>query len=172
LSLSGGRLGGNPGRGNFSNLAARGPAPATPAAGRGNAPNLAGAMAALREPPANQFSFIFETGQHEMDGKGIPETSEWATKLGCGARVRKADVADTKPGYVYDTRRQDPGSDAWGRTPKGGSAEIFEYQHCSGGRIVADVIRENKKDTEGVEPHTNQKLIKIMISPKPTKRAP
>jgi len=60
-------------------------------------------MAALREPPENEFSFIYETGQNEMDAKGIPETSAWAEKLGCGARVRKADVVDAKPGYVYDS---------------------------------------------------------------------
>jgi hypothetical protein len=168
LSLSGGRLGANPGRGDFSNLAARGPAPATPApaAGRGATPNPAGAAAALREPPANEFSFIYETGQMEMDAKGLPETSAWAEKLGCSARVRKADVVDTTGGLVFDTRNQNPASTGWGRLPRPGSAEVFEYPHCKGGRIVADVIRMDKGHTEGLEPHVTEALIKLMLSAK------
>jgi pimeloyl-ACP methyl ester carboxylesterase len=156
LSLSGGRLGANPGRGNFSNLTARGPAPT----GRGNAPNP---LAAL---PDSEFSFIYETGQHEMDSKGLPETSAWAEKLGCGARVRKPDVVDTKAGYVYDSTRQDPGSDGWGRLPRPGTAEVFEYPNCSSGRIVADVVRESKGHTEGLEPHVTEQLIQLMLSAK------
>jgi len=179
LSLSGGRLGGTPGRGSFSNLTAgRGPAPGTApvAAGAGNGPgraggvNLGAAMAALREPPSNQFSFIYETGQNEMDNKGMPETSEWAQKLGCGARVRKPDIVDTKAGYVYDSTRQDPGSDAWGRLPRPGAAEVFEYPHCKSGRIVADVIREGKGHTEGLEPNVTEQLIKLMLSAKKQER--
>jgi pimeloyl-ACP methyl ester carboxylesterase len=176
LSLSGGRLGANPGRGNFSNLTiGRGPAPASapassttaaPAPGRAGGPDLAAAAAALRELPSNEFSFIYETGRNEMDSKGIPETSEWAQKLGCGPRVRKADVVDTKPGYVYDSTRQDPGSDAWGRLPRPGTAEVFEYPHCKGGRIVADVIRADKGHTEGLEPDVTEQLVKLMLSAK------
>jgi pimeloyl-ACP methyl ester carboxylesterase len=168
LSLSGGRLGENPGRGNFSNLtapgAARGPAPDSP--GRAGTPNPAAAMSALREPPSNEFSFIYETGRNEMDSKGLPETSAWAQKLGCGARVRKTDVVDTKPGYVYDATRQDPGSDGWGRLPRPGTAEVFEYPHCKGGLIVADVVRESKGHTEGLEPSVTEQLIKLMLSAK------
>jgi hypothetical protein len=164
LSLSGGRLGANPGRGNFSNLtapgAARGPQP-----GRGGA-GLGAAMAALRELPGSEFSFIYETGQNEMDQKGIPETSAWAEKLGCGAREREKDVVDTKAGYVYDSTRQDPGSDGWGRLPRPGMAEVFEYPHCRGGRVVADVIREGKGHTEGLEPQVTEELIRLMLSAK------
>jgi hypothetical protein len=170
LSLSGGRLGANPGRGNFSNLTAapRPAAPAGDAAKAGAQPARAGgnALTALREPPDNEFSFIYETGQNEMDAKGIPETSAWAEKLGCGARMRKADVLDTKPGYVYDSTRQDPGSDGWGRLPRPGTAEVFEYPHCKGGRIVADVVRESKGHTEGLEPQVTEELIKLMLSAK------
>ena len=100
------------------------------AGGRGTAPALT-AAAQLRELPANEFSFIYETGQNEMDTKGLPETSDMGRKLGCGARVRKADIVDTQAGYVYDSTRQDPGSDAWGRLPRPGTAELFEYPHCA-----------------------------------------
>src|SRR5580704_18379360 len=75
LSLSGGRLGGAPGRGHFSNLTGRGPTPAAPSASSSSTPPpaVSAAAAALREPPTNEFSFIYETGQNEMDSKGIPE---------------------------------------------------------------------------------------------------
>src|SRR5262245_15872234 len=75
LSLSGGRLGGNPGRGDFSNLF-RGAAP--PGGGRAAAPAAGGREGAppLAPPPpglpATDFSFIYESGQREADDKGIP----------------------------------------------------------------------------------------------------
>ncbi|MBI3210778.1 MAG: alpha/beta hydrolase [Candidatus Solibacter usitatus] len=165
LSLSGGRLGGSPGRGSFTNLAPRAQAP-TPGAGQPPAAGLAAAAAALREPPANDFSFIFTTGQFEMDEKGLPESSTWAARYGCGPRVRKADTADTKAGYVYDSTRQNPGSDAWGRLPRPGAAQVFVYPSCKGGRVVADVVRMNKGHTEGLEPHVSEQLIQLMLSAK------
>lgn len=116
--------------------------------------------------PDGKFSFIYETGQHEMDAKGMPETSDWAAKFGCGARARRADVVDTKAGYVYDGTRQDPGSDAWGRLPRPGTADVFEYPNCKDGRVVADVIRVDKGHTEGLEPHVTEQLIKLMLSAK------
>ena len=104
-----------------------------------------------------------------MDEKGIPETSEWAQKLGCGARVKKADAVDSKPGYVYDSTRQDPGSDAWGRLPRPGTAEIFEYPGCKSGRIVADVVRVSKGHTEGLEPNVTEQIVKLMLAAKKRK---
>src|SRR5215470_8104928 len=99
LSLSGGRLGGQPGR-----APTWGP-PRTTAPGAtpsGVTPSsMASAMAALREPPAADFSFIYETGQREMDDKGIPETSAWAAKYNCGSRRAPQEIVDTKSGYVY-----------------------------------------------------------------------
>lgn len=162
LSLSGGRLGENPGRGDFSNLTARAGA-AAPATPRPPAAAMARPAATL---PSNEFSFIYETGQMEMDAKGLPETSAWAQRLGCSARIRKADVVDTTPGLVYDTRNQNPASTGWGRLPRPGTAEVFEYPHCKGGRIVADVIRMDKGHTEGLEPHVTETLIKLMLSAK------
>jgi len=184
LSLSGGRLGGNPGRGgNFG--PPRAPSPASPpassdtaapaSANQANAPSsdrpaipagIAAAAAALRESPTNDFSFIYETGQREMDDKGIPETSEWAAKYGCGARVRLPDVVDTQAGYVYDSTRQNPPNPAWGLLPRPGTAEVFEYPRCRNGRIVADVVRLDKGHTEGLEPHVSEQLIKLMLSAK------
>jgi hypothetical protein len=153
VSLSGGRVGGSPGRGDFG----RGPVTIP---GRGTARGPAGPPAL----PANDFSFIFETGQHEMDAKGIPEVSAWAEKEGCGARVRKTDIADTKAGYVYDGRPQEHPTDAWGRLPRPGTADVFEYPHCKDGRIVLDVVRESKGHTEGLEPHVTEQIVKLMLS--------
>jgi hypothetical protein len=120
--------------------------------------------------PEGTFSFIYETGQNEMNDKGLPETSAWAAKLGCSARVREKDIVDSKAGYVYDSTRQDPGSDGWGRLPKPGTAEVFEYPKCEGGRIVADVVREAKGHTEGLEPAVTEELIKLMLSAKAPKK--
>jgi hypothetical protein len=170
LSLSGGRLGGSPGRaGNFGRPA--GP-PAMPAATTNPAPApaatpaLGAALAALREPPANDFSFIYTTGQLEIDAKGTPESSTWAAKYGCGARVRKPDIVDTKPGYVYDSTRQNPPNPSWGLLPRPGKAEVYQFANCKGGRVVADVVRIDKGHTEGLEPRVTEQLIKLMLSAK------
>ena len=175
LSLSGGRLGGSPGRaanfgpgrGTASTSTPGATATSTAPAGGRPAPaaGMAAAMAALREPPSTDFSFIYETGQREMDDKGLPETSAWAAKLDCGARVRRPDVVDTKAGYVYDTRERAP-NPSWGLQPRPGAAEVFEYPRCKGGRIVADVVRIDKGHTEGLEPHVTEQLIKLMLSAK------
>ncbi len=170
LSLSGGRLGGSPGRAStFGPPRAATPATSTTPASdaRPALPSgIAAAAATLREPPANDFSFIYETGQREMDDKGLPETSEWAARYSCGARVRKPDVEDTKAGYAYDSTRQNPPNPSWGLLPRPGTAEVFEYPHCKNGRVVADVVRVDKGHTEGLEPHVTEQLIKLMLSAK------
>jgi hypothetical protein len=168
LSLSGGRLGPTPPiPASFFTAARPGSAGAAPPPGvPTGAAGLAAAMAALREPPDATFSFIFETGEHELGDQPIPDASPWATKLGCRPRVRRADVVDTKGGYVYDSTRQDPGSDAWGRLPRAGTAEVFEYPRCKGGRVVADVVRMGKGHTEGLEPRVTEQLVKMMLSAK------
>ena len=171
LSLSGGRLGPTPplpasffprpaGAAASTTPAAPSSAPPAPPAG------FAAAMAALREPPAADFSFIFETGEHELGDQPIPEASTWATKYVCGARAHITDITDTKPGYVYDSTRQNPGSDAWGHLPRPGVAQVYEYAKCKDGRIVADVVRMGKGHTEGLEPQVTEELIKLMLSAK------
>jgi hypothetical protein len=169
LSLSGGRLGASPGRANFGAIgpgapgAGRGGAPA--GAGRGTAaPELAAAAAALREPPTADFSFIFETGQREMDDKGMPETSAWAAKFSCGSRLKPQEIVDTKAGYVYDGTRQNPPNPPWGLLPRPGKAEVYIYPNCKDGRVVADVVRLEKGHTEGLEPGITEELVKLMLS--------
>ena len=177
LSLSGGRLGGNPGRaGSFGppRAATRGercsgrhrcsvqlPAAAgTPPAG------MAAAAAALRELPAVEFSHIYAIGQREIDDKGVPEASQWAAKFACGARSKPEEIVDTKAGYVYDSTRQNPPNPAWGLPPGPGKAQVYRYTGCKDGIVVADVVRLEKGHTEGLEPKVTEELVKLMLSAK------
>jgi len=171
LSLSGGRLGGNPGRASFGPRPAAAATPAataTPAASPASAvpPAINAAMAALREPPVADFSFIYETGQREMDEKGLPDSSAWAVKYNCASRRAPTEVVDTKAGYVYDSTRQNPPNPAWGLPPSPGKAQVFVYPDCKDGRVVADVVRIDKGHTEGLEPKITEEMIKLMLSAK------
>jgi poly(3-hydroxybutyrate) depolymerase len=154
LSLSGGRLGPTP------------PLPESFFAGAGRATPARGGRGIPGAPqglPDGKFSFIFETGQHELGDVAIPAESPWAERLGCQARVRLTDVSDTKAGYVYDSTRQNPGSDAWGHLPRGGAAEVYEYPKCKDGRVVSDVVRIGKGHTEGLEPQITERLVRLML---------
>ena len=179
LSLSGGRLGGNPGRASTFGVGRPATptttAPAITASSGAAAPTtssastpsaMSSAMAALREPPAADFSFIYETGQREMDEKGLPESSSWAAKYSCGARSKPTEVVDTKAGYVYDSTRQNPPNPAWGLPPAPGKSQIFVYSGCKDGRVVADVVRLDKGHTEGLEPKITEEMVKLMLSAK------
>src|SRR6266545_1873428 len=164
LSLSGGRLGGNPGRSStFAPTGGGAPGAARPAAPGGAGP-MASAMAALREPPAADFSHIYATGQREIDEKGVPETSEWAKKYSCGPRLAPREIEDVKAGYVFDSTRLNLLRPGWGLLPAPGKAQVFAYQDCKEGRVVADVIRLEKGHTEGLEPKVTEELIKLMLS--------
>jgi hypothetical protein len=166
LSLSGGRLGGNPGR-----AATFGP-PRSAAAAPGSsstaptASAISAAMAALREPPATDFSFVYETGRREMDDKGLPDSSSWAAKYSCGPRSKPQEIVDTKAGYVFDGTRQNPPNPAWGLLPAPGKAEKYVYPDCKDGRVIADIVRLDKGHTEGLEPNVTEQLIKLMLSAK------
>ncbi|HUK90813.1 MAG TPA: alpha/beta hydrolase [Blastocatellia bacterium] len=179
LSLSGGRLGGNPGRNpSFgpprSPAAASSAGPARPTPEGAAAPStpaitpaaISAAMAALRELPSTDLSFIYTTGRREMDDKGLPETSELAARYNCGPRRGPEQIVDTKPGYVYDSTRQNPPNPSWGLLPAPGKAEVYVYPDCKDGRVFADVVRLDKGHTEGLEPNVTEELIKLMVSAK------
>ena len=99
-----------------------------------------------------------------MDEKGLPVASEWASKNGCGSRRKSEEIADAKAGYVYDSTRQNPPNPPWGLLPRPGTAQVFVYPNCTGGRVVADVVRLDKGHTEGLEPNVTETLVKLMIS--------
>jgi len=176
LSLSGGRIGGNPARGStFSPTAGGAPGAAAPGAatGAGARPGTPGGnnpvtslMASLRELPTADFSHIYTTGQREVDEKGVPETSEWAKKYSCGPRLAPREIDDAKAGYVFDSTRLNLLRPGWGLLPAPGKAQVFVYPDCKDGRVVADVVRLEKGHTEGLEPRVTEELIKLMLSAK------
>ncbi|HEU4390599.1 MAG TPA: alpha/beta hydrolase [Blastocatellia bacterium] len=168
LSLSGGRLGGSPGRSaTFAPTGGAAPAAAPGSGAAAPTPStMAAAMAALREPPAADFSFIYETGQREMDEKGLPDTSTWAAKYNCGPRQGPEEIVDGKAGYVYDSTRLNLLRPGWGLLPAPGKAQAYVYPACKDGRVVADVVRVDKGHTEGLEPKVTEELVKMMLSAK------
>lgn len=114
--------------------------------------------------PTCTFSHIYTTGELEI--VSLPETSEWADRLGCDARVREEDIEDTAPGYIYDSLAQRAPNPAWGLLPRGGTSEVFVYPNCDDGRVVADVVRMDKGHTEGLEPKVTERLVQLMVGAK------
>jgi pimeloyl-ACP methyl ester carboxylesterase len=165
VSLSGGRLGSKrediratiPGR---APPAAPATPPATPPAG----PPAGGLAADASVLPAKPFSFIYEAGEHEYTSAGVPKTSPWAQKLGCGPQSSPREVVDTKAGYVFDGRTQENRNKVWGLDPRPGKALIWTYPNCTDGRIVADISRLDKGHTEGLEPAITEEIIKLMLA--------
>jgi hypothetical protein len=76
------------------------------------------------------------------------------------------DVTDPKAGMVWDSTRQDPGTDGWGRYPRSGRAVVWTYPNCKDGRVVADVTRLQKGHTEGLEPNVTDKILALAVSAK------
>lgn len=166
ISLSGGRLGGNPGRAEGFGPP---PSPATDSAEvRGRAEQMRRmfqrAAELLATPPAGDLSFIYTTGERELDAAGVPATSMLAQRYGCGPRAGPDTVRDTRAGYVYDGSRQDPPNPAWGGPPGPGLAKVYTYPDCRDGRVLADVVRLGKGHTEGLEPNVTAKLVDLMVS--------
>ena len=108
--------------------------------------------------PDCDISYIFETGENEI--VALPETSPIAAKYHCAARERRADVVDDRKGYVSAAT---PGRGAsWGKEARPGTARVFVYPRCDGGRLVADVLRLDKGHTEGLEPRVTDTLVELM----------
>lgn len=165
VSLSGGRLGSK--REDIRAPIPRGtpPPPATPPAGSAAPPPGPGGLAADASIlPPKPFSFIYEAGEHEYTDAGVPKSSPWAAKLGCGSQNAPREVVDTRAGYVYDGRPQENRNGVWGLDPRPGKALIWTYPGCAEGRVVADISRLDKGHTEGLEPNITEEIIKLMLS--------
>jgi pimeloyl-ACP methyl ester carboxylesterase len=124
-----------------------------------------GALPAPSGPPggACDYSFIFSNGEYES----IPgDTSPLADKFGCARRVELPEVIDPKAGYVWDSTRQDPGTDGWGHYPRSGRAKVYQFPNCKDGRVVADVVKLQKGHTEGYEPNITDRIIGLAVSAK------
>jgi len=157
LSIGGGRLG--------ATQATFGAAPAAPnAAGRAapapTTPAPAAAAGGLNatDLPACDFSFIYEAGALEI--RSLPDTSPWAAKYGCGARVKRPSIVDTQAGYVTATDQSRGPS--WGRFARPGTADLWVYPGCRDGKVVADMLRLDKGHTEGLEPKALEEIVKLM----------
>ena len=150
LSLSGGRIGQT--RVTFGRPPA---AAATPGAAGGGA-----AQPAAEQLPSCDFSFIYTAGQLEIES--LPATTPWAAKYGCGDRVRRPDITDTRAGYVTATDQSRGPS--WGRFARPGTAEAYVYPKCRDGKVVADFVRLDKGHTEGLEPNVLEEIVKLMVS--------
>lgn len=166
ISLSGGRLGGNPGRaasfGPPRPTAA--PSPADQARASQMTASFAKAAALLAELPEQDISFIYTTGEREVDDKGVPDSSALAQRYGCPDRSGDGTIIDEQAGYVFDASRQNPPNPAWGLTPASGSAAVLEFSDCRDARVVADVVRLGKGHTEGLEPMVTEGLVELMVS--------
>jgi hypothetical protein len=110
--------------------------------------------------PSAEFSFIYTAGEHEI--VSLPDSSPWAERFGGGDRVRLDDVDDDLPGRVHDTRPGRP-TQAWGRLPGPGTAEVYVYPGLRGDLVVADVLRKDKGHTEGLEPQVVRWLVMSMV---------
>ena len=152
LSLSGGRIGPAGIPADFFGSGG------VPPAFRSADPNTPRPGAAVM--PACEISYIFTSGELEIEG--LPETSPIAEKYRCKARVRRDDIVDEKKGYVTGQREGRPAS--WGRAARPGTAQVYDYPKCKGGRVVADVVRMDKGHTEGLEPKVTEALVKMMVS--------
>ena len=169
FSLSGGRVGGATERNPVYNAPAVGaPVPATVPVqgGIGGAPRAGAAPPAAAPrtdgPMTCDYSFIYDSGAYEI--AKMPEASAVAEKFGCKAREARPDIVDTQPGYVWDPGRQNPTRIGWGRQPRPGTAHMWVWKGCKGGRVVADVLRLDKGHTEGLEPKVTEEIVKLIVS--------
>lgn len=153
LSLSGGRLGKVQPSPEVFGKRPPGAPPAKIPPGAGGVDTL----------PTCDFSFIFESGDHEI--VELPPTSPWAQKYGCEPRRREPDVVDTQPGRIDHVAPGEP-NPALGRNARPGVAQVMVYPKCRRGRLVADVLRLDKGHTEGLEPAITETLVR-MISAAP-----
>ena len=164
VSLSGGRLGSR-------REEVRAPIPAGSGGPGGPPPPPPGAppgpmrlVADASILPDYAFSHIYETGEHELTAAGLPGHSRWAAKLGCRAQAPPREVVDVKAGYVQDTRPQPNPNKVWGGKARPGTARIYAYPGCHGGKVVADVVRLDKGHTEGLEPKVTEEIVKLMMA--------
>ncbi len=154
LSLSGGRIGSAPLNPEFfRGLSLKGFPPG--AGPPGGAPGIA-------VTPACDLNFIFETGEHEI--LSLPQTSPWADRYACLPKRREPDVVDDQPGLVDGGPKPGPPNVAQGTTARPGSAQVYLYPGCRGGRLVADVERLDKGHTEGLEPRITEKIVQLMVA--------
>jgi hypothetical protein len=55
-------------------------------------------------------------------------------------------------------------------TVRDSTGAVISGADCKDGRIVLDVVREDKGHTEGLDPHITEQLVKMMLSAKTKKK--
>jgi hypothetical protein len=145
LSLSGGRIGAVTPSKPFAN--------AQPESSEEASPEFGTAVL-----PTCNISYIFVSGESEI--VSLPETSPWAQKYRCGARLREPDVIDAVPGYVHgETTTDDAELHTLPHT-----AEVFTYPHCKRSKLVADVYRLGRDHADGLGPNVTEAITKLIVS--------
>lgn len=165
VSLAGGRIDGM-GTSPAEAIAAAGGLP--PGAGGGapggGPPPGGGGGGGPGGPSCGELSHIYSTGSIDsLGGNPVPDTSTLAAELGCGARIRHADIVDEEGGHVYDARDREPPLPGWGREARPGTTEFYEFPNCRDGRVVADFIRLGKGHTEGLEPKVTEEIVRLVV---------
>ena len=51
--------------------------------------------------------------------------------------------------------------------PAPAAPHVYVYPRCTGGHVVADIVRLGKGHTEGLEPNVTEEIVKLMVSVKP-----
>ncbi len=127
-----------------------------------------GRVGGRHELQSCDFSHIHTTGELDTAGvAGIPDTSPLADRYSCGPQTRLADIVDTQPGKVYDSRTEEngrPTRPGWGGMPGPGVAEVLVFPNCEDNRVVADIVRLDKGHTEGLEPQVTRYIARMMAS--------
>jgi hypothetical protein len=41
---------------------------------------------------------------------------------------------------------------------------MYVYPRCTGGHVVADVVRMGKGHTEGLEPNVTEEIVRLMVN--------
>ena len=161
LSLSGGRLGGSPGR-------------TAPALGQGEwrrRLRLARRTRLRRWRLCESFRpaifrLSMKPGSGRWTGKVCRKHPNGRRSMLAGRAAVRRRSSIRSQDMFKDSTRQNPPNPAWGLLPAGGKAEVYVYPDCEKGRVVADVVRMGKGHTEALEPKVTEELVKLMVSAK------
>jgi len=138
------------------------PGAAAPPGNGGGLPRQAGGL--RRDLPEPAFSFIYETGEHELTAAGCRANRSGRRKLGCGARPSRSRWPTPRRATFYDSRPQ-PNPNPIGAPSPPGRGQGYLYPGCSSGRVVADIVRATKATPKAGAKVTEQ-IVKLMMAAK------
>jgi len=117
------------------------------------------------ELPPTDFSFVYETGEREIDDKGIPDTSTWAGEKRLWPPAQRPPRSSTPKRATSTTarvkiRRIRPGDSCL--VGQGAGVHVLRLQ--SGPDSSPMSFASKKGHTEGLEPKITEELVKLMLS--------